>query len=201
MSKVSLKCRMSGVECRVNKVVLSLSSSSLRIWFKACGNNADAVQVGLERWGRSNPAHRGNSRMQLEVGWGGAGWLRTSLVVSVQWYKSCSLAPEILCLCVCLFVSIHFYSCALHNCTHFTAKYTQKTHITLIYVFKNFHFTTEVRFYGAYGLCGVCIASVINSGIKYAINKCSSKFFSIIYDYTTVHDLLCHGIRVVPTWA
>ena len=59
----------------------------------------------------------------------------------------------------------------------------------------------EVRFDGAYGVCGVRVASVINSGIKYAINKCSSKCFSIFYDNTTVHDLLSHGIRIVPTWA
>ena len=49
------------------KVILCLSSSSLRIWFKVCGNNADTVQVGLERWGRSNPAYRGNPRMQSSV--------------------------------------------------------------------------------------------------------------------------------------
>ena len=34
---------------RSNDVILSLSSSWLRIWFKVCGNNADTVQVGLER--------------------------------------------------------------------------------------------------------------------------------------------------------
>ena len=56
----------------------------------------------------------------------------------------------------------------------------------------------DVRFDGAYGVCGVCVASVINSGIKYAINKCSSKCFSIFYDNTTEHNLLCHGIRNVP---
>ena len=71
VSIVSLKCRMSGVSIVVrialNRFELSLSSSSLRIWFKVCGNNADAVQVGLERWGRSNPVYRGNSRMQLPL--------------------------------------------------------------------------------------------------------------------------------------
>ena len=59
----------------------------------------------------------------------------------------------------------------------------------------------EARFDGAYGVCGVRVASIISSGIKFAINKCSSKCFSVIYDYTTSHDLLCHGIGVVPTWA
>ena len=55
MSKVFFKCRMSGCRMSVNKVVLSLSSSSLRIWFKVCGNNADTVQVGWERWGVPTP--------------------------------------------------------------------------------------------------------------------------------------------------
>ena len=32
----------------------------------------------------------------------------------------------------------------------------------------------EVRFDGAFGVCGVRVASVIDSGISYAINKCSS---------------------------
>ena len=36
----------------------------------------------------------------------------------------------------------------------------------------------------------------INSGIHDAINKCSSKCFSIFYDYTKVHDLLCDGISL-----
>ena len=58
-----------------------------------------------------------------------------------------------------------------------------------------------VRFGGAYGVCGVRVASVINSGVKYAINKCSSKCYSIFYDNTTAHDSLFHGIRVVLTWA
>ena len=56
----------------------------------------------------------------------------------------------------------------------------------------------EVRFYGAYGVCGVCVAIVINSCIKYALNKCSSKCFSIFYDHTAVYDLLCYGTRTVP---
>ena len=66
---------------------------------------------------------------------------------------------------------------------------------------KNVHLTAEVRLYGAYGACGVRVASVINNGIHDAINKCSYKCFSIFYDNIIVHDLLCHGIRVVPTWA
>ena len=48
----------------------------------------------------------------------------------------------------------------------------------------------ELRFDGAYGVCGVRVASVIKSGIKYAKNKCSSKCSSIFYTNTTVHDLL-----------
>ena len=68
-------------------------------------------------------------------------------------------------------------------------------------MYKNIHFTAEVRFYGAYSVCGVRVASVINSGMMYATNECRSKCFSIIYDNTTVHDLLCHGIRIVNTWA
>ena len=59
----------------------------------------------------------------------------------------------------------------------------------------------EGRFDGAYGVCGVRVASAIKTGIKDSINKCSSKCFSIIYDYTTVHDLLCDGIRIVLTRA
>ena len=59
----------------------------------------------------------------------------------------------------------------------------------------------EVRFYGTYGVCGVRVASVIISCIKCAINKYSSKCFSIFYDNTAVNDLLCHGIRILPTWA
>ena len=43
-----------------------------------------------------------------------------------------------------------------------------------------------VRFYG---------------GIHDATNTCSSKCFSIFYDYTKVHDLLFDGIRVVLTRA
>ena len=45
---------------------LSLSPL-LGIWFKVCGNNADAVQVGLKRWGRSSPAHQRIARMQLPL--------------------------------------------------------------------------------------------------------------------------------------
>ena len=58
----------------------------------------------------------------------------------------------------------------------------------------------EVRFGGAYGLCGVRVASVMNSGIKFAINKCGFKCFSIMKHNTTEHDLPCHGIKNVPTW-
>ena len=59
----------------------------------------------------------------------------------------------------------------------------------------------EVPFCGAYGLCRVRVASVINSGIHNDINKCSSKCLLIFYDNTTAHDLLCHGIRIVQTWS
>ena len=64
-----------------------------------------------------------------------------------------------------------------------------------------FTFMAEVRFYGAYGVCGGCAASVISSGKQGAIDKCSSKCFSISYDYTKVNDLLCDGIRIVQTRA
>ena len=59
----------------------------------------------------------------------------------------------------------------------------------------------QVRFYGACGVYGGCVASVINSGIHDAINKCSSKCFSIFYDCTTLNELLCDGIRVFQTRA
>ena len=38
-------------------------------------------------------------------------------------------------------------------------------------------------------------------GIHGALNKCSSKCFSVFYDYTKAHDLLCDGIRIVQTRA
>ena len=46
----------------------------------------------------------------------------------------------------------------------------------------------EVRFYGAYGVCGVCVASALNMCIKSATNKFSSNCFSYFYDNTTVDD-------------
>ena len=58
-----------------------------------------------------------------------------------------------------------------------------------------------MRFDGAYGVCGGCVARIINSVINGAINKCSSKCFSIYYDYTTAKDLLRDGIRIVQTRA
>ena len=97
---------------------------------------------------------------------------------------------------VCLCLSNHFYSCVLHNCTHFTAKYSQKMYFALIYVLKNVHFTAEVRFYGACGVCGVRAACVVNSGIQEGINKFSSKLFSIFYDNIAVLDLL----SVIPLY-
>ena len=58
-----------------------------------------------------------------------------------------------------------------------------------------------MRFYDAYGVCGGCVAGVINSGIHGAINKVVLNAFSIFYDYTKVNDLLCDGARVVQTRA
>ena len=58
-----------------------------------------------------------------------------------------------------------------------------------------------MRLYGAYGVCGGYVAGVMNSGINDAMNKYSFKCFSIFYDYTKVHDLLCDGIRIVQTRA
>ena len=91
----------------------------------------------------------------------------------------------------------HYCSSAL--CTHFTAKYSENVICANICT-KNVQVMAEVRFDGAYGVCGVRVASVINTGIKNAINKCSFKCSSIFYDNTTVHELLRHGIRIVPTW-
>ena len=67
-------------------------------------------------------------------------------------------------------------------------------------MYKNIKIMTEVRFDSAYGVYGVRVAGYL-CGIKYFINKCSSRCVSIFYDNTTLHDLLCHGIRTVPTWA
>ena len=39
-----------------------------------------------------------------------------------------------------------------------------------------------MHFYGAYGVCGVRVASVINSGIKDSRIRCGSKCFSNFYD-------------------
>ena len=61
-------------------------------------------------------------------------------------------------------------------------------------------FTAEVRCYGAYGLCGVRVASVINNGKQDATNKSSTKCFSIFYNNITAHDLLYHEKRIAPTW-
>ena len=93
----------------------------------------------------------------------------------VPWYKCCSLAPEFVCL-VCLIS--HFYICALQLYSFHRDVHSENVFHANIRT-KNIHFTTEVRFYVAYGVCGVRVASHINSGIKYAINKCSSKCFSV----------------------
>ena len=42
---------------------------------------------------------------------------------------------------------------------------------------QNFHFTAEVCFYGPYGLCGVCVAIAINSGIRDSINNIALNTF------------------------
>ena len=99
------------------------------------------------------------------------------------------------CLSVSVCVSIHFYICAF--CTHFTAKYSENA-FALIYVQKVQNMA-KVRFDGAYRVCGVRVASAIRSVIKDAIKKCSSKCYSIFYDNTAVHELLCHRIRIVLT--
>ena len=67
-------------------------------------------------------------------------------------------------------------------------------------MYKKCSLKAEEGFYGAYGEFGVRVASAINSGIKDAINTYSSKCFSLINDNTTVHEVLCHGIRIMPTW-
>ena len=50
-------------------------------------------------------------------------------------------------------------------------------------------------------LCSQCDLVRFYCGIHDATNICSSKCFSIFYDYTKVHDLLCDEIRIVPTRA
>ena len=45
--------------------------------------------------------------------------LRTSPVVSVLFYKCCSLAPGIQSACVCV---VTFFTAVLSNCTHFSAR-------------------------------------------------------------------------------
>ena len=62
------------------------------------------------------------------VGWGGV--VTYFADRTVPQYKTSSLAPEIQCL------SVDFFTAVLSNCTHFTAEYTQKTYVTLIYVQK-----------------------------------------------------------------
>ena len=54
----------------------------------------------------------------------------------------------------------------------------------------------KVRFYGAYGACGVYVASALSMCIENATNKCSSKCSSYFYDNTTVHDFICHGMSL-----
>ena len=110
------------------------------------------------------------------------------------------LSPEnrvSLCFCVCKYPFLQLCSPQLYS-LHREVHSENALYANIC--IKNVHFTAEVRFYGAYGVCGVRVASVISSGIKYSINKRSSKCFSIFYDDTTVYELLCHGIRVVPSW-
>ena len=87
--------------------------------------------------------------------------------------------------CVCVSVSNHFYSCSL--CTHFTAEYSENVFCANICT-KNVQIMAEVRFDGAFGVCGVCVASALNICIENATKKCSSKCFSYFYDNSTVHD-------------
>ena len=80
---------------------------------------------------------------------------------------------------------------------------TDKNILKGYYIFQDCFsvYTAKVRFYGTYGVCCACVASVINSGIHDAINICSSKCISIFYDYIELQDLLCDEIRTVPTRA
>ena len=61
------------------------------------------------------------------VGWGGAGWLRTSLIVSYHSTNLAPIAPRIQCVCVCLSVSGLFYSCAVHNTSPRSIRFLLRT--------------------------------------------------------------------------
>ena len=136
---------------------------------------------------------RGRNRVENRVGEvearGGAGWGGVVTYFAdriVLCYTSCSLAPEIVCVCVRVSVCKYPF---LQLCSLYSLhRGVLRKRILRQYMYKNLHIMVEVRFDGAYGLCGVRVASVINSGIKCAINKCSSKCFSYFYYNTTVHD-------------
>ena len=77
-----------------------------------------------------------------------------------------------------LFVTI--FTAVLSNCPHFTAKYTQRTYFTPIYL-QQVQFMEKVRFDGAYGVCVVRVANDLNSGIYCSTNKFRSLCFSCFY--------------------
>ena len=108
--------------------------------------------------------------------------------VGVPWYK---------CVCLCL---ITVFTAVFSTTVLTSPRSTPSNVLYANLCIKKVHLKAGVRIYGTYGVCGVRVASAINSGIKYFINKCSSKCISIFYDNTTAHDLLSHGIRIVPTW-
>ena len=84
-----------------------------------------------------------------------------------QWKLLCPLMTTQVC--------PHFYSCDL--CTHFTAKYSENVFYANIFR-KNVLIMAKVRFDGACGVCGVCVASALNICKESATEKCSSKCFS-----------------------
>ena len=95
-----------------------------------------------------------------------AGWGR----VGIKWYKCCSLAPEIPSLSVSVCVCSHFYSCALQ--LHLLHREVHSENVFYANICtKNVHLMAYVRFYGAYGVCVIRVASFLNSGIYCATNK------------------------------
>ena len=113
-----------------------------------------------------------------------------------------------LCLCVC--VSVAFFTAVLSYYTHFTAKYSENAFYASIST-KNVQ--TSVLTVRAVRRCVfmermvyVAVCSQFDlvhfyGGILDATYICSSKCFSIFYDYTKVHDLLCDGMGTVLTRA
>ena len=101
-----------------------------------------------------------------------------------------------------------FYSCAL--CTHFTAKYSYnvfcasictKNVQTPVLTVQVVHRCVLWCVWCMLRLCSQCDLVRFYGCINDATNICSAKCFSIFYDYTKVHDLLCDGIRIILTRA